>query len=690
MKKILHCLLFILLIQQKIAAQEHPVADSSTLDPVVITAFEQNRTISCGTIVKLINNNNADRSNKVSLLSGFNSIAGVRMEERSPASYRINIRGSSLRSPFGVRNVKVYWNDIPVTDPGGNTYFSQFAFNNFSYIEIIKGPAGSMYGAGTGGSILMHSFQNSWTPELKLEYISGGYGLQNILSSVGFGEKNNRGLVTFAHNESDGYRLNSKSKKDNIAFTSQYKISEKQQLSASVLYTNLYYQTPGGLTKAEFTADPKQARPAAGGLPSAATAKATIYQKNFLAGINHQYRFTAAFKNTTSLYGAFAQIQNPTFRNYERRNEPGFGGRTNFIYEKKMETIKIQLVAGGELQEGFFNTQVSKNKNGNPDTLINNDDIRYDVYSIFAQADLNIHDDWIFTAGASINKTKVGFRRLSSYPVQQQNREYQNEISPRFALQKKIVDNKLVFASISKGFSPPSIAELLPSTGVISTFLEAEQGINYELGGKFYLFKNKLRVEATGFYFKLNNALVTRKDTSNADYFVNAGNALQKGIELSVDYTAIFKNRLLDYLTISSAYTFSDFKYGDFKKDTIDFSGKYLPGVPKNSISVLADLQFKKGIYFNSTYYAAAKIFLEDANKVSAAAYHLLGCRIGWKQNKDSKLQMGLYAGADNLLNETYSLGNDINAAGGRYYNAAAKRNYYIGISFQLNCAHKQ
>jgi iron complex outermembrane receptor protein len=30
-------------------------------------------------------------------------------------------------------------------------------------------------------------------------------------------------------------------------------------------------------------------------------------------------------------------------------------------------------------------------------------------------------------------------------------------------------------------------------------------------------------------------------------------------------------------------------------------------------------------------------------------------------------------------------LGNDINAFGGRYYNAAAKRNYYAGVAFRFD-----
>ena len=685
MKKIIY-LIICLLMQNFSFAQEKPVADSSTtLNEVVTTAFEQNRIISSGTIVKVLNSNTADKTNKTSLVQAFNSIAGVRMEERSPGSYRLNIRGSSLRSPFGVRNVKIYWNDIPITDAGGNTYFNEFAFNNFSSIQIVKGPAGSLYGAGTGGLVLMHSFDNAWKPSVSLEYVTGSYGLQNILSSINFGSKNSKSTITYAHTQADGYRDHTNTRRDNVSFVTQFNISDKQQLSTSVLYNNLYYQTPGGLTLAEFNANPKQARPAASGQPSADAAKAAIYQKNFIVGVTHRYNFTANFKNTTNVYGSFTQIKNPTFRNYERRNEPGFGGRTSFIFEKDINNVRVQFVTGAELQYGFFNTQVSKNKNGVPDTLQTNDDIKYATGCLFAQADFSINNKWIITAGASMNKANVNFQRLNKYPVLDQGRTYKNEISPRVAIQRTFKNNSALFASVAKGFSPPAISELLPSTGVISTYLEAEEGTNFEIGGRISLLKNKLRIEASGFNFKLNNALVTRKDSSNADYFVNAGNARQNGIEISADYSISFHQSILNSLVFKSAYTSNNFTYGDFKKGTTDFSGKTIPSVPENSIAVSADLLFKKGIYFKSTLYHASKIFLDDANTVSAPAYNLLSCRIGWNPSLNKKMKINIYAGVDNMLNQVYSLGNDINAAGGRYYNAAPNRNYYVGIAFQCN-----
>ena len=70
---------------------------------------------------------------------------------------------------------------------------------------------------------------------------------------------------------------------------------------------------------------------------------------------------------------------------------------------------------------------------------------------------------------------------------------------------------------------------------------------------------------------------------------------------------------------------------------------------------------------------------VNDANTVYAKAYHLLQLKIG-KQIKMTKVVLNVFAGADNLLNEVYSLGNDINAAGVRYFNPAPSANYYAGV----------
>jgi len=88
----------------------------------------------------------------------------------------------------------------------------------------------------------------------------------------------------------------------------------------------------------------------------------------------------------------------------------------------------------------------------------------------------------------------------------------------------------------------------------------------------------------------------------------------------------------------------------------------------------------RQGIYTNITWQYVDDIAMNDANNEYADAYRLLGTRIGWRFSLKQKLQFDLFAAGDNLLNETYSLGNDINAAANRFYNAAAGRNFAVGL----------
>jgi iron complex outermembrane receptor protein len=111
------------------------------LGEVVVKGYELNRRlIDIPVAENYITQYQLNRFNNTSALQAINTTPGVRMEERSPGSYRLNIRGSSLRSPFGVRNVKIYYNNIPFTDPGGNTYLNQLGFYNFGTVEILRGP----------------------------------------------------------------------------------------------------------------------------------------------------------------------------------------------------------------------------------------------------------------------------------------------------------------------------------------------------------------------------------------------------------------------------------------------------------------------------------------------------------------------------------------------------------------------
>ena len=135
-------LLFLLFYYSAIAQTD----STKVLEEVKVYVFEQKRSI-LTTPDAFVRSTDLQRYSSTQFVSSLNAMAGIRMEERSPGSYRIAIRGSSLRAPFGVRNTKVYWNQIPFTDAGNNTYISLFEPALFSSLTVTKGPAAGIYGA---------------------------------------------------------------------------------------------------------------------------------------------------------------------------------------------------------------------------------------------------------------------------------------------------------------------------------------------------------------------------------------------------------------------------------------------------------------------------------------------------------------------------------------------------------------
>lgn len=661
--------------------QTPDTATASPLNTVEVKAYGQVRKLrDVPAAVSYISQQTLQRFSPASIVQAVNTAAGVRMEERSPGSYRFNIRGSALRSPFGVRNVKVYFNDLPFTDPGGHTYLNSLGYYNFQSLEILKGPGSSLYGAGTGGVLLIEGLNRNEEPGLFGELAGGSYKLRNAYASVTTGGENSRHKLGYQHQESVGYRIQSGLRRDVLSWTGQVAVDENRQLKTTFLYSDLFYETPGALTRAEFEKDPRLSRPAGGGFPSAVQNRASIRQRLFLAGASLQQNLSAHFSNLSTAYGAFNLLENPTIRNYGKSTEPHVGGRTQFQYQQAWGSTKLNLTAGAEWQQNFTTSNTYKNVAGQPDSLRTGDDI-YNRQSFgFVQANF-VWQGWELTAGASLNWYRLRFRRSVPAPLPVQNRNFRNELAPRLALARKF-SAFTAYASVARGFSPPTSSELLPSGSNVNLMLEAEDGVNYDAGIRGQLFSH-LTFDINGFYFRLKNTIVQRRDAGGGDYFINAGRTTQKGLETALNYLLRRPAGFLSETAAWLSHTWHGFRYAEFKQLTNDFSGKALPGIAPHTVSAGVDLLAKNGLLASVNYYYSDPIPLNDLNDEKAGAYHLLGAKLGFQRWLAGTVRLKAVLGADNLLNQRYSLGNDVNAFGGRYFNAAAGRNYYTSLVVQ-------
>ncbi|NNE54502.1 MAG: TonB-dependent receptor plug domain-containing protein, partial [Flavobacteriales bacterium] len=129
---------------------------SHRLGQAVSVAFEgKQELLESPTPIGIVNATQLQSGDESSIAQAINLIPGVKMEQRgNGGSRRINIRGSFLRSPFAVRNIKMYWEGIPLTSADGSSPLELIDNADIGAIEVIKGPAGSAYGAGNGGVLL--------------------------------------------------------------------------------------------------------------------------------------------------------------------------------------------------------------------------------------------------------------------------------------------------------------------------------------------------------------------------------------------------------------------------------------------------------------------------------------------------------------------------------------------------------
>src|SRR4249920_1044039 len=195
------------------AQEQLPKDSAKVLNEVIVNAYSSNRSLKQTPVaIGLVGEKDLNRFNNTSLLSSVNTIPGVRMEERSPGSYRFSIRGSTIRSPFGVRDVKFYWNGLPLTDGGGNTYLNLLDFNSVGNMEIIKGPGSSLYGAGTGGVVLLQPAKISTSgTDLQFSAVGRSYGLLRLEAGGTFvRNKKFRLNGRVSRQQSDGYRQQTK------------------------------------------------------------------------------------------------------------------------------------------------------------------------------------------------------------------------------------------------------------------------------------------------------------------------------------------------------------------------------------------------------------------------------------------------------------------------------------------------
>lgn len=669
-------------------AQDSSLASDKPLKEVIVSVFNSKvKWKETPAAVAVIAQKDIQAYSAASVLPALNRVPGVRMEERSPGSYRLSIRGSLLRSPFGVRNIKVYWNQLPFSDATGNTYLNLIDLTQIDQIEVAKGPASSMYGSGTGGVLLLKqsaAFVDKPVYKTRIDMAAGSFGYNQQQIAQQYNSQKWSSSLHLHRLVQGGYRDHSALNRSGIFWQNTIQI-KKHQIKTGFLYTDLFYQTPGGITAAQVLINPRLSRQATPTLPGAIEQNASIRNKTVWIGLQDQFQINQFHSVNTFLGYSKTDFENPFITNYEKRREINLMTGLQWVVTPSGNPENFQWVTGVEYMANEAGIKNYANNKGVPANLFADDKIYSQQGFVFTQIKWRALQRLIMQGGISISQQDFLFKSMLRPTALFNYRKIASPVSPRFSFNYALLPQLNIYGVVSRGFSAPTLAEIRPSDGQFYPLLNAEQGWNWEGGMKGSLYDDKIVFDVSYYRFNLKDAIVRRADAGGNEYFVNAGSTKQNGAELHLRYLPfrMLKGNSFN-LEFMGSYSYQPYRFINFQQGSLQLNNNPLTGVPASIWIAGIDVKTKSGLSFHGNANFTGKISLNDAATVYADPYQLVQIKISQQfQRRNTGIQ--IFAGIDNLLNQVYSLGNDINALGNRYFNTAAGRNFYAGcrISFQ-------
>jgi iron complex outermembrane receptor protein len=663
-------------------------ASNYMLGEVIVSAYEgKQRIIESPGSIALLPQKEMKIDNDIYFVPSLNRVTGIYAHSGTYNTNRITIRGIGSRSLFITSKIRAYYDNIPLTTGDGETTVEDIDPNLIDRMETIKGPSSSLYGAGLGGTLLIRSESPSNQDKfLKYSITGGSFGyLKNDLSFAYGNDKNRLGVVLNKIN-SEGYRENNHY--DRFTSGIHYKsfLNKKTTLNFLGTFIGLNAQIPSSLNREMYETNPEAAA------PNWAEAEGFEDNRKFISGLGISHIFNENSSLEASVFYTWRDLYERRPFNILEENVNATGTRLKYEYKNEWNGYKLNIVGGGEYFIDFYKWQTYENNDNEQGELLSNNKETRENINGFVKTDLQFPFKTFLTIGLNINSTNYDYLNLYSIDGSDDSGDYSfgTTLSPRIAVSHPITQNLFVYGNISHGFSPPSLAETLTPSGTINPDIKPEQGINYELGTKGLIFKNKLFYDIAFFSMHISDLIVAQRVGEDEFIGVNAGKTLNNGLELSLNYNFLPISARNTEFTGFITYTLANYTFKEFVQAGNDYSGNQLTGVPKNVFNLGFAFKIKAGLYGNLNYQFVDEMPMRDDNSVYSEAYQLVNLKLGYLKRLSDRFDINIHGILNNILNEKYASMISVNASsfGGnppRYYYPGLPRNFFFGAEIRYN-----
>jgi iron complex outermembrane receptor protein len=579
-------------------------------------------------------------------------------------------RGSNLdATDYDKNGVKFLQDGLPVTAADGNNHNRALDPLNTRYVTIAHGANALAYGASTlGGAIDVTSPTARTVEPFSAALAGGSFGQWSARATLGGVSDTLDGLVSAETLQRDGYRQHSKEDRRNVYANFGWQTGDNVTSRLFATYSDYYAELPRELTRAQFEADPRQARAdAIAGNHSKDVQTWRLAFRTTIANLAGGTLELGASHEDQSLYHPI--VSGPFFSLLIDTDHRDTGAMLRY----RRSAGAHALVFGMNYGFSKMNGGNYENDGGERGALMWTTDDDASSLELFALDHWNFAPRWTLVYGTqyvAANRDAGGFDAPA----------YRG-FNPRLGLTFNITESSQWYASISRTYEPPTTFELTDDTTGGSTALKAMHGIVVETGlrGIDMRGTTHLNWDVSAYYTALRDEIlsVDCEQAPGTSCSINIDRTTHAGIESLLGASHAIGNgdhRIEPLLSATlNAFSFdSDPQYGNHR----------LPNAPRFFVRGEVMYRHPSGLRIGPTFDVVGARYADFENSYRVGSHTLLGARADYVSG-----HWQVYAEARNLLARNYVAAlvvKDEAAPTDELLHPGSPRSFYIGARYRF------
>ncbi|WP_372682027.1 TonB-dependent receptor [Desulfosarcina sp.] len=693
-----------LVVSNPVTAQEPLPAHE--LDQVSVTATRiERKTAEVPASVAVVGNKAIQETPMSNIKEVIRGIPGVLIDTRNQGyDSRIIIRGAGLKARYGVRDIMVLLDGVPITDPDGLTRLDFIDTQLIDQVEVVKGPNSTLWGANAAGGVINMTTKSPFEREGGVAKVGvGDYDTRNyhLSYSDDIAETVYYTLSGSRRESDNSWRRWNEFETNQASLQGAMMLDDGSTVESYVGVTSADIQLPGKLNESQFATYQATGKALETDGPWQYSGRySDIFFVNakytkelgpwefkpvlYLNKWAHEHPITGRINDAdTNTFGADLQLN----RNHRLAGMKGiltFGatGRWDDQETDYYRYADFATTPGGRI------TEVLSDQKGE---LIETQDRRVDLYGFYVQESLRPTDRWIVDMGLRYDDIQMDITgtRTEEYsyslgryvpaedPVDV--RKNFSGFSPRIGLTYLILEWLNLYTNFSQGIQTPTEGEISENPDLNPVTVQ-----NYELGLKARA--RSWMFDSAVYYSPVEDEVVQVIGSGGDSQYVNSGETLKQGFEFSGAWSAPWQT--LKGLEFGAGYSYTNYTFEDFSEPVragaavvnMDRSGNTLPFIPRHQYSLYGRYRHASGLKFKLETFSWGSYYVDNANTEKYEGYDFVtNAMVGYEKGP---FQVTL--NVDNLFDKYYAVEVEKDTQGVKRYTPAAPRSFIVRLAYHF------